>query len=216
MSVRPTMNRSKSAGEVALRKVKEYESVSKLVKPDGRAIVDKLCWDDIELGRLLDKGSFSCVYEATLRQDRNDPMRPVYAVKCLRDNVTAQEETFITGAVDLAIEASILAKLMHPNIIRLHKSMSGCISEAFQDNERGYFLVLDLLADTLDKRLTRWRREKSIAFVSSFQSKRNNLQMRERIEDVALGVAAGLEYIHSKLIIYRDLKVRRVSRTFVA
>lgn len=194
MGEEPTMSWSESAGELALRRVEQYESASKLVKPAERASVKKFFWVDIELGRLLGKGSFSCVY----------------AVKCLREDSTAQEETLVTGAVDLALEANILAKLMHPNIIRLHGSRSGCISEAFQDSGRGYFIVLDLLADTLDKSLIRCRREKTKSFSSLFGSKQNNLQIRERIEDVALGVAAGLEYIHSRQIIYRDLKVKEI------
>lgn len=181
---RPTMNRAESAGEAAMRKIEEYESASKLIKPARRGSVDKLCWDDIELGRLLDKGSFSCVYEATLRRDRVDPA-PLYAVKCLRENVTEQEDTFVSGAVDLALEATILAKLMHPNIIRLYGSKSGCISESFR-HERGFFLVLDLLVDTLDKRLARWRKEKTAA-AFSFRSRQNERRIHDRIEDVALG-----------------------------
>lgn len=201
MEERPDYGRSESAGEAALRKVEQYESASKLVRPARRGSINKLCWDDIELGRLLEMGSFSRVYEATLRKDAMYDPAPVYAVKCLRENVAMEEDQLVTCAVDLALEANILAKLMHPNIIRLHGSMSGCISEAFQDNgERGFFLVLDLLSDTLDKRLTRWRREKSAA-AFPFRSKQNKLQVRERIEDVALGIADGLEYIHSRYVL---------------
>ena len=68
----------------------------------------------------------------------------LYAVKCLRNSVIEQEDTFIAGTVDLALEVSILAKLDHPNIIRLHGSSRGCVFESFRD-EQGYFLVLDLL-----------------------------------------------------------------------
>jgi hypothetical protein len=183
---RTVMGRSESAGEAAWRKVQQYQNASRLKRPARRGSVNKLCWNDIDLGRLLDKGSFSTVYEATLRRDQMMDQTPLYAVKCLRSNVTEQEDTFVTGAVDLALEANILAKLMHPNIIRLHGSKSGCISESFRDDERGFFLVLDLLSDTLDKRLTRWRRETNMGGFP-FRSRQNNLSMRERVEEVALG-----------------------------
>lgn len=192
----PEMTRSESAGEKAMRKVEQYENTSKLVKPGRRKSIEALCWEDIELGRILDKGSFSCVYEATLRRDNFDPP-PLYAVKCLRESVTEHEDTFVTGAVDLALEAKILEKLMHPNIIRLHASQSGCISESFRQG-RGFFLVLDLLVDTLDKRLGRWRDEQIGSFLSFRSSKQDKRRVTERIENVALGVAEGLEYIHSR------------------
>jgi len=183
----PIMNRSESAGEAALRKVEQYTSASKLIKPKRRGSIQQLGWEDIELGVLIDKGSFSCVYEATLCRDHVlEHHAPVYAIKCLRDNVTQQEDTFVTGAVDLALEANILAKLMHPNIIRLHGSRSGCISESFRDHERGFFLVLDLLVDTLDKRIDRWRGEKTTATLL-FRSKQGKKRMYERIEEVAMG-----------------------------
>ena len=189
--------RSERAGDKALRMVEQYENTSKLIKPERRSSVEALSWRDIELGRLLDRGSFSCVYEATLRRDRFDEA-PLYAVKCLRENVTEHEDTHVIGAVDLALEAKILSKLLHPNIIQLYGTKSGCISESFRD-EGGFFLVLDLLVDTLDKRLARWRREetgRSCLFRSSKpQDKR---RIRDCIENVALGVAEGMAYIHSR------------------
>jgi hypothetical protein len=180
-------SRSESAGEAAQRKFLAYHSASKLV-PERKGSVEMLCWKDVELGRLLDKGSFSCVYEATLSKDKVDP-KPTYAVKCLRENVTKQEDTFVTGAVDLALEASILSKLMHVNVIGLHGYRSGCISQSFGDAERGFFLVLDLLFDTCDKRLCRWRREKDMSRLS-IRRNPDKHQLRERIEDVALGKKA--------------------------
>ena len=108
---RPELKRAESAGAIAMRKIERYQNSSKLVRPERKGSIDKLTWDDIELGRLIDKGSFSCVYEAKLRRDRVDPA-PLYAVKCLRENVMEEEDTFVTGAVDLALEASILSKLI--------------------------------------------------------------------------------------------------------
>jgi hypothetical protein len=62
-----------------------------------------------------------------------------YAVKCLRKSITEEECSFETGAIDLALEAKILEKLCHPNIIHLHSSTAGCISEAFRFGA-GFFL----------------------------------------------------------------------------
>ena len=186
---KPEIMRSESAGEVAKRKFQAYHSASKLVKPERRGSVEMLSWKDIELGRLLDKGSFSCVNEGTLLRDKVDP-KPVYAIKYLRENVTEQEDTFVTAAVDLAVEASILSKLMHVNVIRVHGYRSGCISQSFGGQaERGFFLVLDLLYDTCDKRLDRWRRDSDVSVLSMRKSP-DTRRIRERIEDVALGKQA--------------------------
>lgn len=177
--------RSESA-ESARRKVERYHSASKLIRSECRGSTEMLCWEDVELGRLIGKGGFSCVYEATLRRDRVH-RKPLYAVKCLRETVTQHEDTFIAGAVDLALEASILSKLVHVNVIRVHGYRSGCISESFNETERGFFLVLDMLSDTCDKRIDRWCREKSLLSTWSRRKSLDKLRLRERIEDVALG-----------------------------
>jgi serine/threonine protein kinase len=205
---KPESGREESAGEIAQRKFQEYFASSKLVKPVRRGSAEMLRWEDIELGRLLDTGSFSCVYEGTLSRDKVEP-KPVYAIKYLRENVTEREDTYVTGSVDLALEASILSKLMHENVIRVHGYRSGCISQSFGEAERGFFLVMDLLFDTCDKRLDRWRRARDVSRWSMRQSP-DTLRIRERIEDVAVGVANGMAYIHSRNIIYRDLKPQNI------
>jgi hypothetical protein len=185
---KPESGREESAGEIAQRKFQEYFASSKLVKPVRRGSAEMLRWEDIELGRLLDTGSFSCVYEGTLSRDKVEP-KPVYAIKYLRENVTEREDTYVTGSVDLALEASILSKLMHENVIRVHGYRSGCISQSFGEAERGFFLVMDLLFDTCDKRLDRWRRARDVSRWSMRQSP-DTLRIRERIEDVAVGKEA--------------------------
>jgi hypothetical protein len=185
---KPESGCEESAGEIAQRKFQEYSASSKLVKPVRRGSAEMLRWEDIELGRLLDKGSFSCVYEGTLSRDKVEP-KPVYAIKYLRENVTEREDTYVTGSVDLALEAIILSKLMHENVIRVHGYRSGCISQSFGEAERGFFLVMDLLFDTCDKRLDRWRRARDVSRWSMRQSP-DTRRIRERIEDVAVGKEA--------------------------
>jgi serine/threonine protein kinase len=202
----PDPELAEHAGRAALLRVKQFSSTSSLLKPERRVSAKALSWDDIRLGRLLDQGYFSSVYEATLSRDPH----AYYAVKCLREDITEQQETFETAAVDLALEAQILARLMHPNIIHLHGSMGGCISESFHQGP-GFFLVLDLLVDTLDKRLLRWRKNKSAATGFLHRSKQQEQhELLDRIEHVALGVAEGLAYVHSRGILYRDLKPQNI------
>ena len=57
---------------------------------------------------------------------------------------------------DLALEAELLASLVHPNIIKL-RGISHGGAEAFENGPKGHFLVIDRLFDTLDSRMKRWR-----------------------------------------------------------
>ena len=56
---------------------------------------------------------------------------------------------------DLALEAEFLGTLSHPNIVRLrgltHSGVAG-----FGAGPAGYFLIIDRLFETLDRRIERW------------------------------------------------------------
>merc|ERR1711971_691413 len=72
------------------------------------------------------------------------------------------------------------------------------------ETDRGYFLVLDLLKDTLSSRLEKFRIQKKSGF--SMRSKQTNSSVLERVGSVAVGVAKGMECLHDNGVVLRDLK----------
>lgn len=197
--------------------------------------------------------------------------KPSYALKCLNPSTMVKVKNFRTGAVDLAIEGEILARLSHENVIALHGICSGGPLKAYMESEKGYFLILDLLQDTLQDRLDKYRsqhnttahnpkikgapssssssgqgapspsgsgglRRSSNSTKSSSSSRTMHRSMStthanamssgsssrrssekgsshasttvilERIQNIAMGVAKGMEYLHSKGVALRDLK----------
>eukprot|EP00574_Skeletonema_japonicum_P008690 CAMPEP_0201729688 /NCGR_PEP_ID=MMETSP0593-20130828/19743_1 /ASSEMBLY_ACC=CAM_ASM_000672 /TAXON_ID=267983 /ORGANISM="Skeletonema japonicum, Strain CCMP2506" /LENGTH=635 /DNA_ID=CAMNT_0048222073 /DNA_START=1 /DNA_END=1908 /DNA_ORIENTATION=- len=93
-----------------------------------------------------------------------------YAIKYLRPNIKHKSsKAFARGAADLAIEARFLSLLSHKNIITLHHVSAGSLRETYNCSEvngsnhingkskslrnYGYFLILDYLSGTLDRRM---------------------------------------------------------------
>jgi serine/threonine protein kinase len=68
------------------------------------------------------------------------------------------EESLVIVATDLSYEAHLLARLDHTNIIRLQGVAAEGLAQAFCCG-KGYFLLLDILEETLMDRLHRWRQE---------------------------------------------------------
>ena len=120
----------------------------------------------------------------------------VLAMKCLRPKIRSDIDQFTIGAEDLVHETAILANLSHPNIIKLHGRSSGNLTDSFKTND-SYFILLDKLNETLLDRISTWKKKKKFTIITG-----PNV---EQIE-VAKNIANAMCYLHSKNIIFRDLK----------
>ena len=145
-------------------------------------------------------------------QSKNEPSTPRYALKRLRPDVMAEDDTYAMGAADLVVEARFLASLEHPNIVKI-RGMAHGDCEAFASGVEGdYFLVLDRLSETLTQRIGRWRRETKLwrkgrlkGNLFDRRGRKWNDHLARRVE-VAFELANALKYLHGKNIIFRDLK----------
>ena len=204
-----------NVGEYVAKRIRVFTKHSKL---DSVREVHSLDWTDISSDRpLLGKGAFSNVYRihitrpliSTTSQElisdkvddhdddhhRHLPME-YYALKRLNATTSQRDKKFKVGASDLALEAKLLECFNHPNVIQLHAVKSGNLEDCI--NNRDYFLVLDYLVQTLDERILLWQKEPCLwrkPLLKSIAIKR----LVHRVEHTAMGLAKGMEYLHSKV-----------------
>ncbi|CAB9501492.1 Probable LIM domain-containing serine/threonine-protein kinase DDB [Seminavis robusta] len=206
------------------KRVEEFEAASNLKLLPGAEEPMELQWSNVRIDSVLGTGSFSVVYKCKVtslarKQGDPNPKDKLYALKQLSTETICCNESFMTGSIDLALEAKILSKLRHENVIEIYGVKGGGIAESFSNSQAGggFFLVMDLLEETLDQRLEKWREEesqKNNLLMSIFNRKKQSQKrlqgIVDRLQDTILGVVRGMEYCHSQNIMLRDLKPHNI------
>jgi serine/threonine protein kinase len=128
-------------------------------------------------------------------------------LKTLRNDLPEEEQA--KGVVDLAIEAEFLAVLSHANIISMRALGNS------DPHSTSFFVILDRLNNTLDKKFNYWRKVVGdnvgmwagpcFGYCCAKKHVLNQLWL-ERL-GVAKNIASAIEFLHQSQIIYRDLKV---------
>jgi len=128
-----------------------------------------------------------------------------YAIKSLSPNLYLKaRSTFLSGIVDLAMEVKYLSVLHHSHIIKMRGRAN---THPCSDN---FFIVLDRLHDTLKQRIEIWRKE--VKQLSGLGASIRDLKKVKKTELLGQRLAfshdicSALSYMHSKRVVYRDLK----------
>ena len=200
-----TSNENEILSETAIDQLNSYLSDTRLPQPQSEIAV--LGWPDIEIDSTLGCGSFCRVYQ--VEASSTDLLKGKYALKCLNKKILFGEARKVreAGCIDLAVEAHLLSRLNHENIIKLQgRSPSSIANSNCQDwAEKEFFILLDILGDTLSFRLNKLRLK-----TASRHGPLSKSAMMQRVTDIAVGVARGVQHLHENNIVLRDLKPANV------
>ena len=121
---------------------------------------------------------------------------------------------FCNGAADLLLEAKYLSALSnhpHNSIIKLHGVAAAGAAGFATGQMGGYFLLVDRLYDTLDKRIDIWKELKR----RKMKQLNNNTNVSENIKllqglflqrlQVAMDISSAIKHLHKLQIVFRDL-----------
>jgi len=139
--------------------------------------------ENLMLVKALGQGAFGEVYQGIFK-NKNDSSELEVAVKTLPELSTNQAE------MDFLMEALIMSKFIHPNIVHF-------IGVCFDKHPR--FIILELLAGGDLKTFLRESRSKP--------DKPSSLTMRDLL-NAAIDVAKGCSYLEENHFIHRDIAAR--------
>lgn len=213
------------------QEVRDMVAHSRLTrKAEGIALVQR---SQLDVGALLGRGAFSEVHEVRLV---NDPDKRKYAMKHLKFKLMSQPENFRLAAAELAVEAHMLASFDHPNILKIRGWAANGVASFAEGAHDSFFLILDALDETLDQRICRWQAQEetfkqqqaSLNTLSNgfFDVWKRLSQPHETVKSlythpayqqiyleklgVCAEIAAALNYLHERGVIFRDLKPNNI------
>ena len=152
-----------------------------------------------------------------------------YVMKCLKDELedSDDQDLFLDAAQDISREAEMLASLSHPNIVSLH-GISADRHDAFLSGASAFFIILEKL-DVLSDKINAWKKgmkkdqkqRRTLSLSSSLSSSSKEVDKISKAlsaatveEDgsinsrlrAAISLANVLDYLHSRGVMFRDLK----------